>query len=135
VAKPPTVVDLAWTSDLIFSGHSGSASITLDSAGIAGPSPVQALVFAAAGCMLTDIAHILGKGRHPLSALRGQLIAERAQDEPHRVVRMTLRVAVSGDIPAEAVGRAIALSREKYCSVLHTYRQDIPVSISFEIKP
>jgi putative redox protein len=134
VAKPPTVVDLAWTSDLIFSGHSGSASITLDSAGIAGPSPVQALAFAAAGCMMTDVAHILGKGRHPLSALRGQLIAERAQDEPHRIVRMTLRVAVGGDIPAEAVERAIALSREKYCSVWHSMRQEIEFTTSFSIE-
>ena len=134
MAKPPTVVDLAWTSDLIFSGHSGSASITLDSAGIAGPSPVQALAFAAAGCMMTDVAHILGKGRHPLSALRGQLIAERAQDEPHRIVRMHLQVTVEGDVPADAVARAIALSYEKYCSVWHSMRQDIEFTTSFSIE-
>jgi putative redox protein len=134
VAKPPTVVDLAWTSDLIFSGHSGRTSITLDSAGVAGPSPVQALAFAAAGCMMMDVAHILGKGRHAFTALRGQLTAERAPDEPHRVVRMTLRVTVAGDVPADAVERAIALSREKYCSVWHSMRQDIDFTTAFGIE-
>ena len=36
-------VELVWEHDLVFGGRSGEASITLDSAGQAGPSPVQAL--------------------------------------------------------------------------------------------
>ena len=59
--KPPTVLDLTWIGDLKFSGTSDRASITLDSAGVAGPSPVQALAFALAGCMAMDVAHILSK--------------------------------------------------------------------------
>jgi putative redox protein len=134
VAKAPTVVDLVWTSDLIFSGSSNQASITLDSAGLAGPSPVQALAFALAGCMLMDVAHILTRGRHAFNGLRGHLAAERAQDEPHRIVRAALTVIVTGGAPAEAVERAIALSREKYCSVWHSMRQDIDFATTFEIE-
>jgi putative redox protein len=134
VAKAPTVVDLAWTSALTLSGRSGSASITLDSAGVAGPSPVQALVFAAAGCMLMDVAHILTRSHHAFSALAARLVADRAEHEPHRVVRMTLSVAVAGDVPADAVERAIALSREKYCSVWHSMRQDIEFTTTFRIE-
>src|SRR5262249_14206261 len=118
-ARPPTVVDLTWIGELKFSGTSGSASITLDSAGVAGPSPVQALAFAFAGCMAMDVAHILTRGRHPLEGLRAHLAADRAPDDPHRIVRMTLQVTVEGEVPEEAVTRAIALSREKYCSVWH----------------
>jgi putative redox protein len=132
--KPPTVVDLAWTSDLIFSARSGSASITLDSAGVAGPSPVQALVFAAAGCMMMDVAHILTKGRHRFRAMGAQLTADRAGHEPHRVVRMTLSVTVAGAVPADAVERAIALSREKYCSVWHSMRQEIVFTTTFTVE-
>ena len=43
---------------------SDKTSMTLDSAGIAGPSPVQTLGFALAGCMSMDVAYILTKGRH-----------------------------------------------------------------------
>ena len=135
MSRPPTVVDLTWLGDLAFSGTSGTASMTLDSAGLAGPSPVQALGFALAGCMTTDVAHILTKGRHPFRALRSRLIADRSQEEPHRFVRMTLHVTVEGAVPADAVERAIALSREKYCSVWHSMRQDIEFTTTHALRP
>ena len=135
MAKAPTVVDLIWSSGLIFSGRSGQASLTLDSAGAAGPSPVQALAFALAGCMMMDVAHILTKGRHSFRALRSHLVADRSQEEPHRFVRMTLHVTVEGAVPAEAVERAVALSHEKYCSVWHSMRQDIEFTTTHEVQP
>ena len=91
---------------------------------------MQALGFAIAGCMTTDVAHILTRGRHPLKALRSHLVAERAPEDPHRFVRMTLHVTVEGDVPADAVDRAVDLSREKYCSVWHSMRQDIEFTIT-----
>jgi putative redox protein len=135
VAKPPTVIDLTWLGDLRFDGHSDKTSITLDSAGLAGPSPVQALGFALAGCMTTDVAHILTKGRHRFRALHSHLVADRSQDEPHRFVRMTLHVTVEGQVPADAVERAVALSREKYCSVWHSMRQDIEFVTTHAVVP
>ena len=134
MAKAPTVVDLVWSSGLIFSGRSGQASLTLDSGGAAGPSPVQALAFALAGCMLTDVADILIKGRHTFRALRSHLVADRTDTEPHRIVRVTMTVTVGGDVPASAVERALALSREKYCSVWHSMRQDIEFTTAFQIE-
>ncbi len=128
--KPPTVVDLVWVGDLRFEGKSDNASVVLDSSGVAGPSPMQALGFAIAGCMTTDVVHILTKGRHPLTALRSHLVAERAQDDPHRFLAMTLQFTIEGDVPHDAVERAIALSREKYCSVWHSMRQDIDFTVT-----
>jgi putative redox protein len=133
VAKPPTVVDLSWTGELIFDGRSDAAQIVLDSAGRAGPSPVQALGFALAGCMTTDVAHILTKGRHPFRALTSHLVAERAPEDPHRFLRVTLHVTIQGDVPPDAVERAIALSRDKYCSVWHSMRQDIAFTTTYEV--
>jgi putative redox protein len=134
VPKPPTIVDLTWAGDLVLHGTSGKASMTLDSAGAAGPSPVQALGFALAGCMTMDVAHILTKGRQPLTALRSHLVADRAEDDPHRIVKMHLHVTVEGGIPPDAVARAIALSHEKYCSVWHSMRQDIVFTTTHEVQ-
>ena len=128
--KPPTVVDLVWTGDLRFDGTSDKSSITLESSGVDGPSPVQALGFAIAGCMTTDVTYILVRGRHALKALRSQLVAERAQEDPHRFLKMTLHLTIEGDVPPGAVERAIALSREKYCSVWHSMRQDIEFTVT-----
>ena len=132
-ARPPVIVDVDWIGDLKFAGTSGTTSMTLDSTAVAGPSPVQALGFAFAGCMATDVAHILARGRHPLRALRAHLVAERAVEDPHRIVRMTLTFAVEGEVPRDAVDRALALSREKYCSVWHSMRQDIDLTVAAEI--
>jgi putative redox protein len=135
VAKPPTVADLTWTGNLILSGTSGAASMTLDSAGVAGPSPVQALAFALAGCMTMDVGYILTRARQPFRDLRSHLVADRAEDDPHRIVRMHLQVSVEGDVTADAVARAIALSYEKYCSVWHSMRQDIVFTTSHDVQP
>jgi putative redox protein len=132
-SKPPTIVDLAWIGELTFSGTSANTSMTLDSAGAAGPSPMQALGFALAGCMTTDVAHILTRGRHRFRALRSHLVADRAPEEPHRFTRMTLEIIVEGQVPADAVQRAIALSRDKYCSVWHSMRQDIEFTVSAHV--
>jgi putative redox protein len=106
----------------------------LDSRGVDGPSPVDVLAAALAGCMSVDVVDILLKGRHPLRALRAHLSADRAPDAPHRFVRVSLDFTIGGDVPAEAIDRAIALSRDKYCSVWHSMRQDIPLTIGWKIE-
>jgi putative redox protein len=132
-AKPPAVADLTWIGDLKFSATASKASMSLDSAGVAGPSPVEALVLALAGCLSTDVTHILTRGRHPLRALRSHVIADRAQEDPHRLLRVALEFTIEGDVPPDAVDRAIALSRDKYCSVWHSMRQDIDLTVTFEL--
>lgn len=132
-AKPPTVVELVWQRELAFSGRSGQAALVLDSAGVEGPSPMQALAFGFAACMAMDVVHILKKGRHGLRACRVLLSGERAQANPHRFLAFDLRFSVTGQIPQEAVDRAIQLSREKYCSVWHSLREDIQLTVSASI--
>src|SRR3982751_7081639 len=99
--KAPTTLKLVWEHDLVFGGQSGVATITLDSAGIAGPSPVQALAFALAGCMSMDLVYILQKARYALRGLGVALSAERAQDNPHRITAVDMRFMVTGDVPDE----------------------------------
>lgn len=129
----PIVLDLDWEGDLRFRGAAGAVSVVLDSDGQAGPSPVQALAFALAGCMSIDVVHILTKGRLPLRALRAHLEAERRPQDPKRLVGVRLHFVVAGDVPSDKVERAIALSREKYCSVWHSLRQDIDFRTSFAV--
>ena len=133
MAKAPTTLELVWTHDLIFEGHSGEATITLDSSGKAGPSPVQALALALAGCMGMDVVHILTKGRHVLRGLKVAMTAERAQDNPHRITAVAVEFTVTGSVPKDQIQRAIDLSHEKYCSVWHSMRQDIPITTRFSV--
>jgi putative redox protein len=133
--KPPTTVDLTWTGGLKFSATTKQSSLTLDSAGVAGPSPTEALAAALAGCMTTDVTDILLKGRHTLRTLKSHFSAERAQSDPHRLVSASLHIAIEGNAPPPAIERAIALSRDKYCSVWHSMRQDIEFTVTFDVAP
>jgi putative redox protein len=126
-------IDLAWEGELVFGAKAGDLAFKLDSRLVAGPSPVQALAAGLAGCMAMDVVHILTKGRHPLKGLRVHLDGERAQENPKRLVKAALLFVVEGQVPADAVERAIALSRDTYCSVWHSLRPDIEFTTSFEI--
>jgi putative redox protein len=131
--KPPVVVDMEWEGDLRFRGRAGERALELDGDSRAAVSPVEALALSLAGCMASDVVHILVKGRAELKGLTARLVAERAPEDPRRLVSVDLRFSVRGDVPASKVERAIALSREKYCSVWHSLRRDIGFTTSFEV--
>jgi putative redox protein len=132
--KPPTIADLEWRGNLRFSATSAGTTIEIDGHSAAGPSPVQALAIALAGCMAVDVVDMITKGRHPLRALQAHVVGHRAQENPHRLTRVELRLSFEGDVPAAVVERAIALSRDKYCSVWHSMRQDIELMVTFDLR-
>jgi putative redox protein len=131
--RPDVSLDLEWEGELCFRGRAGDVELVLDSDARKGPSPVQALAFALAGCMAIDVVHILRKGRLDVRGLKAALAAERAPRDPRRIVRVRLHFRVTGDVPADKVERAIALSRETYCSVWHSLRPDTDFATSFEV--
>jgi len=133
--KPPTGVTLVWEHDLVFGAESGNVHTTLDSGSVAGPSPMQALAVALAGCMAMDVVHVLTKGRHDMRGLRVDLKGQRAETNPHRFTEIALHYTITGDVPASRIDRAIKLSREKYCSVWHSMRQDIPLTVTYTVSP
>ena len=132
-AKPPLKVEIVWSSELQFGATSGRTAIAVDADGVAGPSPVQLLGMALLGCMSADVVDILRKGRHPLTRFHATLSGDRAPDPPRRLLRVELHFAVHGVVPPAAVERAIQLSREKYCSVWHSLRQDVELTASFDV--
>ena len=133
-AKPPTTAELVWSEGLRFGATSGTNAFVLDGDGAAGPSPVQVAAIGLAGCMAADVVAILEKGRQPLTAMRVSFSGERAATPPRRFTRITLRFHVTGAVAPEAVERAVALSRETYCSVWHSMRQDIDFVTTFDIR-
>lgn len=130
---PRLNLELIWEHDLVLSGTSSQATMTLDSDGVAGPSPMQSLAFALAGCMAMDVVHILKKGRHELHGLRLDLSGARAPDNPRRFTGFTLHFTVNGAIPGDAIQRALDLSQQTYCSVWHSLRQDIPLTTTYSV--
>ena len=90
---------------------------------------------ALAGCMAIDVADIITKGRHPLKALEATITGQRRDDPPRHFISFTLHFALIGDIPPHVIERALQLSRDKYCSVWHSLRQDLDLQTTFEVAP
>jgi len=123
---------LEWTgSGLVFRGGAeGSPGIVTDGNAVEAPSPVQLLLISLAACTAADIVDILGKSRVALGGLRIRMEAERAPEPPRRFTAIRLVYETSGLTEADRskLQRAVDLSHEKYCSVLHTLRSDIDFS-------
>jgi putative redox protein len=134
--KPESVVlDLEWIGENRLRGRTGALEIVMDSPPVAGPTPVEMLAFALAGCMAIDVLVVIRRSRFELKSMTAHLVAERAPSDPKRIVKAELRFTLVGEIPEDRVARAIELSREKYCSVWHSMRPDIELTTSFEVAP
>jgi putative redox protein len=133
--KPPLLADLVWEGGLRFTASSNGQEWPLDGETRSAASPVQALAAALAGCMSADIVQILTRGRLPLVTMEAHLQGARADEDPRRFTSIRLHFVLTGDVPADRIERAIALSRETYCSVWHSLRQDLEFVTSFEVHP
>ncbi len=121
---------------LAFEGRGGQGpDVLIDGNSAEGPSPMEALLLSLAGCMAIDIQVILEKGRVPLDSLEVRVTGERAPEAPKRYTRILMEVGVRGPGEGERakVERAVQLSRDRYCSVFHTLRDDLEVEIRTSI--
>ena len=133
-ARGPTVeATLAWDGGTLLTARAGNGEIALDWEGTTAVSPVQTLAVALAGCMAADVVLVLTRGRQPLRRLAVRIRGERAAADPRRLLKADVHFDVAGDVPADRVERAIALSRETYCSVWHSLARDIVLTTSFEV--
>jgi putative redox protein len=130
--KPPVVLDLVWSGGLSFAARERQHEWLIDGRNEAGPSPVVHLVSALGACMSIDVVHILTKGRFDIDGLNVKVTGHRSDGEPRRLVRVDLRFLIQTSASGDEIERAISLSRERYCSVWHSLRQDIELTTSFE---
>ncbi len=127
---------LRWGGEgLVFHGGADEGvQITVDGDGAKGQTPTQLLLMAVAGCMAIDVLMILEKSRVPVESLEVEAIGERAETVPKRFVSIRLLYRLKG--PSEddqgKMDRAIELSRDKYCSVLHTLDPEIEFDLQVE---
>jgi putative redox protein len=130
-------VKLRWTGegDRFEGGPVGGPSTTIDGDTVVAPGPMDTLLLALAGCMGIDIVMILQKGRVQVDDLDIDIEADRAADPPRRFTALSMTVRVVGPSEDERakVERAVALSRDRYCSVFHSLREDLDVRIHVDL--
>ena len=129
-------VVMRWAGEgLLFrGGPDDGVQITVDSSGEQGQTPTQLLLMSLAGCMAVDVLMILEKSRVPVESLEVEAIGERAETVPKRFESIELVYRLKGPSEEHQVklDHAIELSRDKYCSVLHTLDEGIDLDIRVE---
>lgn len=128
-------VNVTWQGDMRFSGGAPDGpTIPIDADNAIAPGPMQTLLIAAATCTGADIVSIIGKMQITLTRFEMAVEGLRAEEHPRRYVRITFvfRLAGAGLDEAKA-RRAIDLSLEKYCSVIHSLKSDIPITYQLEL--
>lgn len=133
--KPDFDLTLSWDGEQRFVGKSGDVSLTMDGKRAAGPSPVQALAFALAGCMGIDVVDVIEKGRFAVKSFGCEMRVYRAHQHPRKITGVELHFVVKGDVPEDRVARAIELSRGTYCTVWHSLNPAIDFKTSFAVNP
>ncbi len=123
-------VSLSWQEWLRFVGGApGGPSPTVDGDNAAAPGPMLSLLLAAASCSGSDVVLILKKMRVGLQQLRIDVAGVRREQEPRRYTAIHFDYHIGGDgLDQAKATRAVELSVEKYCSVIHSLAPDIAIT-------
>jgi putative redox protein len=107
-----------------YTAHSESGhAIRFDAAPehLEGPTPMEAVLMALCACTSVDVVNILKKKRQPLASLTVSAEAEQRTEQPRYFNKIklvyTVRAEADGQLSRKAVEDAVALSKDKYCSV------------------
>ena len=123
-----------------FEGVSGSGHrVTMDVAPEVGGRnlglrPMEMVLLGLGGCTAIDVLHMLRKGRQPITDMRVELNAERADDVPKVFTRIHLHFVLTGaGLDPHKIERAINLSASKYCSASMMLNKTAEMTHDFEI--
>ena len=98
--------------------HSGHhVTLDADAAHAAGPSPMELVLMALCSCTAVDVISILQKKREPFTSLTVSAVAEQSPAPPRVFTHIHLTYHVGGKVSPKAAEDAVALSKNKYCSV------------------
>lgn len=129
-------VELRWTGEGETFTGTGAADvpITIDGDSEFGPGPMDTLLLSLAACMAIDVLLILRKSRVPVEDMTVTVEGERAEEHPRRFTRIRIAYVLEG--PGEEherrLRRAVELSKDRYCSVIHSLRTDIDITVTIE---
>ena len=126
---------LTWEKDLIFHGRTQRGEeIDYDAEFQWGCSPTETLLMSVAGCLAIDVVSFLQKMRATVTKFKIDYSGERNLTPPQHYKSMELVIHISGqNITPRKMDRVISLSQEKYCSVYHSLRKDLKVTVKYII--
>ncbi|MEE9374104.1 MAG: OsmC family protein [Saprospiraceae bacterium] len=96
--------------------------------------PMEMLLVSVAGCSAIDVINIMNKQRQTISDFQMEISGEKFEggtSSPYKSI--DVHFIIKGDIKEQKLNKAMGLTKDKYCSVLHTLRKDCNVNFHFTL--
>lgn len=114
------IASTEWKQGTQYEGRSHSGHVIpfdSDAQHTTGPSPMEAVLTSLCACTSMDVVSILQKKREPFTSLVVSADAQQATEPPRTFTYIRLVYRVGGSVSKKAMEDAVALSKNKYCSV------------------
>jgi putative redox protein len=100
-----------------------------------GCMPTESLLAAVAGCLAIDVVSFVRKMRGEIEEFKMEVNGDRNPTPPQYFKAIDIMIHIKGKgIDERKMDRAISLSQDKYCSVYHSLRDDMKVSVNYKIE-
>jgi len=132
-------IKLAEAMTFVAESGSGHAVVVDGSAEVGGRNlgarPMELVLMGLGSCSAIDVLHILRKSRQPVTDCVVELEADRAETDPKVFTRIQMHYVVTGrGLNPAQVERAVALSRDKYCSATAMLAKTATITVDFETR-
>jgi putative redox protein len=97
--------------------------------------PMEMLLIGLGGCSGIDMVNVLTKQKEVIKDIKIKITATRKEDEVPSIFELiNIHFDLSGDLSAQKVERALALTFDKYCSVSNILSRSAEIKFSYAIK-
>jgi putative redox protein len=100
-----------------------------------GLRPMQLLAGSLAGCLSIDVLNILRKQRIEVTSYTVNVTAGRKEGIPSPFDEIALEFVTDAAVPFDKLEKAIALGRDKYCSVAASLNPEIRITTTIRQMP
>ena len=95
--------------------------------------PMEMLLVSLAGCTAIDVISIMKKQKQTIDDFQMEIEGEKVNGIPSPFKKVDVHFILKGQIKESRLEKAMQLTKDKYCSVLHTLRKDLDVNFRFTL--
>jgi len=115
----------------------GHKAYTDGSAAIGGASsafsPMELLLVSLAGCSAIDVISIMNKQKQTIEDFKMEIEGDRPETIPAPFTQIDVHFILKGEIKENRLEKAMQLTKDKYCSVLHTLRPETEIKYRYTL--
>lgn len=135
------IVTAEWLDNMVFDTTVDGHHVIIDSDPAfggqnKGPKPKPFMLVALAGCTAMDVISMLRKMRVVPERFNVRVFGRLTEEHPKHYSSIHVVYEFTGDnLPVEKLKRAVELSENSYCGVMHVYRKAMELTSEIVVEP